>query len=58
MTHSYIKPYITIVNINSISILSSSDYNTMEYVCSEQCKLWHICRDREIDKFCKDKKYK
>ena len=27
----------------------------MRYTCSEFCKLWHICQDREDGKFCKDK---
>lgn len=35
---SYIKPCITIVNINSTNMLCSSEDNkTMRYVCSEFC---------------------
>ena len=55
---SYIKPCITIVNINSTNMLCSSEDNeTMRYVCSDFCKLWHICQDRKEGKFCRDKKY-
>jgi len=52
---AYIKPCITIVSINSTNILCSS--NTHDYICSEFCKFWHICRDRAKGKYCSDKKY-
>ena len=51
----YIKPCITIVSINRANILSSSD--TYKYLCSEFCKLWHICQDRLKGKYCLDIKY-
>lgn len=38
-------------------MLCSSNDSTMRYVCSEFCKLWHICKNRKDGKFCKDKKY-
>ena len=53
---SYIKPCITIVSINSTNMLCSSDVG-MRHICSDFCKLWHICQDREEGKFCRDKKY-
>lgn len=53
----YMKPCITIISINSTDMLCSSYASTMRYVCSDFCKLWHICQDREKGKFCKDKKY-
>lgn len=51
----YIKPCITIVSINKTDILCSSD--TYKYLCSESCKLWHLCQDRTLGKYCSDKKY-
>lgn len=55
---SYIEPYITIVSINRTNMLCSSNTDDgIRYTCSEFCKLWHICQDREEGKFCKDKKY-
>lgn len=51
----YIKPYVTTISINRTNILCSS--GTYKYICSDFCKLWHICRDRAIGKYCPDKKY-
>lgn len=52
---SYIKPQITVITIDKVNILSSS--GTQRYICSEFCKLWHICRDRSEGKYCSDKEY-
>ena len=51
----YIKPEISICNIQPTKIIASSD----EYAgyCNDWCKLWHICRDRQLGKLCKDKEY-
>ena len=51
----YVKPCISIVEIRNSRMLCSS--NSMNYICSEGCKLWHICRDRAEGKYCSDKKY-
>ena len=52
----YIRPCITIVSINNINILCSSDAG-MDHICSEFCKHWHFCQDRCRGKYCSDKKY-
>ena len=46
----YIKPCITIVEIRDSRILCSS--GSMDHICSEFCKFWHICRDRAEGKYC------
>ena len=52
----YIKPQITIIAISDSKILCSS--NSMDYICSEYCKLWHICQDRLKGQYCPDIEYK
>lgn len=55
----YVKPCITIVSISRTNMLCSSSYDsTMRYICSDFCKLWHICQDRKAGKYCFDKEYK
>ena len=51
----YVKPCISIVEIRDSRILCSS--SSMDYHCSEYCKLWHLCQDRSKGKYCSDKKY-
>lgn len=51
----YIKPYINVVEIRDSRILCSS--SSMNYICSEFCKFWHLCQDRRRGKYCPDKKY-
>lgn len=52
----YIKPNIRSIGVESCNILVSS--NNKANICDEYCKLWHICRDRELGKLCKDFKMK
>ena len=52
---SYIKPCITIVEIRDSRILCSS--SSMDYICSEYCKIWHSCQDRRKGKYCLNKEY-
>lgn len=51
----YIKPCITTILIDRIDMLCSSD--TSYHICSNACKLWHICQDRDKGKYCPDKTY-
>ena len=53
-TKKYIKPSITTIFINGTNILCSSGPST--YICSNLCKLWHMCQDRSLGKYCPDKK--
>lgn len=55
MKKVYKKPQIKVVDIKPTKILTSSS----QYAgcCDDCCKYWHICRDREKGKLCKDKKY-
>jgi len=55
----YIKPCITIIDINRTNILCSSgtDKYNKTYICSEFCKYWHSCQDRHEGKYCRDKEY-
>lgn len=46
----YINPNINIIAV-PCSMLASS---TKNYPCNKYCKLWHICRDRELGKICED----
>ena len=55
MNKQYIKPCITIIEINNSGILCSS--SPTYYSCSEDCKHWHFCHDRHIGKHCLDKEY-
>ena len=50
----YIKPEISICNIQPTQIIASSEYAGY---CDDWCKLWHICHDRQRGKMCKDKEY-
>lgn len=52
---SYIKPQITVITIDKVNILSSS--GTVKYMCSSNCRFWHLCQDRSEGKECSDKKY-
>lgn len=52
----YIKPEISICNIQTTQIIASS--NEVGGFCDDWCKLWHICQDRQRDKKCKDKEYR
>lgn len=48
----YIKPNTQVIVTTPYSILASSDITTCK--CDSYCKIWHICRDRESGKICKD----
>ena len=50
----YIKPSITTIFINRTNILCSSrtDKYDKANICSEFCKIWHICRDRAYGNYC------
>ena len=52
----YIKPNIRSIGVGSYNILVSS--NNKANICDAYCKLWHICRDRELGKLCNDFKMK
>ena len=51
----YATPTTTIMNYEPLNMIASS--NKYEHICSDSCKFWHLCRDREIGKMCYDKKY-
>ena len=50
---TYKKPTIKEINISQCFMLTSSAHS-----CTDSCKYWHICRDREYGKKCEDFKYK
>lgn len=56
MKQEYIKPTITVFRVESDGIICSSDVHP--HICNDDCKIWHICSDRERGNFCFDKKYK
>ena len=51
---NYIVPTTDIVHLELLDMITSSTY---KYICTNCCKFWHLCRDREGGKLCYDKKY-
>lgn len=62
MSKQYVTPTTNTVNIGVQPILTGSTItgtgSTITRTCSNTCKYWHFCRDRDTAFFCKDKKYK
>lgn len=58
MTQEYIKPTTTVFRIEPEGVICGSD--ARPYICNDDCKIWHICRDRDTRRgdFCIDKEYK
>lgn len=60
MNKKYFKPTTTVIycNINSIMVGSyCNDDKDDKKRCDSNCKIWHICQDREYGCYCKDYKY-
>lgn len=59
MKEKYIKPASEEIAIRTEGIIASSgSYHESGVYCDDDCKLWHICRDRTRTKICEDKKSK
>lgn len=57
MKKKYTTPTLDVVLVSSLQMLAASSYI---HYCSPSCRLWHICRDRNITvgKECSDFKFK
>lgn len=63
MKKTYVVPKSDLIEIGCEGIIASSgSYNSSidkHYCrCDENCKIWHICLDRQLYKTCLDKKGK
>ena len=58
MKQEYIKPDSVVFRIESEVVICGSDAHP--YICNNDCKNWHICRDRDTTRgnYCPDKEYK
>ena len=52
----YIAPEATTFEMPEIHCLVSSGEDLVH--CDSDCRIWHICHDRESNKLCPDKKIK
>ena len=55
MKVKYKSPDINIIEAPCYILVSSAE---KDHPCSNYCKFWHICRDRELGKICADFQYK
>ena len=62
----YKKPTIKIISIGESKMICGSEplksvrnnsKSDIDDYCGPSCKIWHVCRDRKIGKYCYDKKY-
>ena len=52
---SYITPQTVVIPVNTTGLLCSS--YKRRGICTEWCKHWHFCRDRQVGKECDEKTY-
>lgn len=52
----YISPECKLIKLHIENIMATSGFEKDErYRCDKDCKIYHICRDRNLWGFCADK---
>ena len=57
MCRKYVKPIVKVISFNHTNLLVGSVVYPESKICNNNCKIWHICNDRDTYRgsYCHDK---
>jgi len=56
MNKKYITPTTTVVQCHTANIMVGSYCEDERKRCNSNCKIWHVCQDRDSGTYCNDKR--